>query len=275
MGENVLNNLNLLLEKFFGTIETEVFALLDRLYKITPDILKEEPLNKFQTKDVDSNILLILISISILFIVFYLITYMISVYSGNKQENLFKFVFKLSVFLILSSSSMYIVETILDINNIFTDIVLSVGNDVAKTDISFVNLKECIIDAEKHMSTDAVSIDGIIKGVVSIGASSMLINFAIRYVTIVILILLAPVAIMFAASNNTCSLFFAWLKTFLLNLLMQNIVVVVLIIPLSFKNTDEIMYKIVLVGSIYLLYKINTFARELINISGGVNGGKR
>ncbi|MBR6614022.1 MAG: hypothetical protein IKK84_04575, partial [Clostridia bacterium] len=61
----------------------------------------------------------------------------------------------------------------------------------------------------------------------------------------------------------------------LLNLLMQNIVVVVLIIPLSFKNTDEIMYKIVLVGSIYLLYKINTFARELINISGGVNGGKR
>ena len=39
MGENVLNNLNILLEKFFGTVESEVFGLLDKLYRITPEIL--------------------------------------------------------------------------------------------------------------------------------------------------------------------------------------------------------------------------------------------
>ncbi len=274
MGENVLNNLNLLLEKFFGTVESEVFVILDRLYKITPDILKEEPLKRFQTKDINSNILLILISVSILFIVFYLVTYMISMYNGSKQENVFKFVFKLSVFLILSSSSMYIVETALDINNMLTDVILSMGKELSKNEISFESLKECITDVEKQMSNDAVSIDGIIKGVVSLGASSILITLAIRYVTIFILILLSPIAIMFAASNNTYSLFFTWVKTFLINILTQNIIAVILIIPISFKNTDELMYKIVLVGSIYLLYKINTFTRELINISGGVNGRK-
>ncbi len=274
MGDNVLNNLNVLLEKFFSTVESEVFVLLDKLYKITPDILKEEPLKKFQTKDVDQNIVLILISISILFIVFYLITYMMSMYNGSKQENVFKFIFRLSLFLILSSSSMYIVETVLDINNMLTDIILSVGENVSKNEISFESLKECIIDVEKHMSNDAISVDGIIKGVVSLGASSILITFAIRYVTIMILILLSPIAIMFAASNNTYSLFFTWLKTFLINILTQNIIAVILAIPLSFKNTDEMMYKIVIVGSIYLLYKINTFVRELINISGGINGGK-
>ena len=79
---------------------------------------------------------------------------------------------------------------------------------------------------------------------------------------------------MFAASNNTYSLFLAWLKAFLINILTQNIIAVILIIPLSIMETGELMYKIVLVGSIYLLYKINTFARELINISGGANGRK-
>lgn len=274
MGENVLNNLNILLEKFFGTVESEVFGLLDKLYRITPEILKEEPLKRFQVKDVNSNILLILISISILFIVFYLITYMLSMYNGYKQENIFKFVFKLAVFLILSSSSMYIVETVLDINNMFTEVILSIGKDVAKTEVSFEGLKECITDVEKHMSNDAVSIDGIIKGVVSLGASSILITLSIRYVTAIVLVLLSPIAIMFAASNNTYSLFLAWLKAFLINILTQNIIAVILIIPLSIKETSELMYKIVLVGSIYLLYKINTFARELINISGGANGRK-
>ena len=274
MGENVLNNLNILLEKFFGTVESEVFGLLDKLYRITTEILKEEPLKRFQVKDVNSNILLILISISILFIVFYLITYMLSMYNGYKQENIFKFVFKLAVFLILSSSSMYIVETVLDINNMFTEVILSIGKDVAKTEVSFEGLKECITDVEKHMSNDAVSVDGIIKGVVSLGASSILITLSIRYVTAIVLVLLSPIAIMFAASNNTYSLFLAWLKAFLINILTQNIIAVILIIPLSIKDTGELMYKIVLVGSIYLLYKINTFARELINISGGANGRK-
>lgn len=274
MGENVLNNLNILLEKFFGTVESEVFGLLDKLYRITPEILKEEPLKRFQVKDVNSNILLILISISILFIVFYLITYMLSMYNGYKQENIFKFVFKLAVFLILSSSSMYIVETVLDINNMFTEVILSIGKDVAKTEVSFEGLKECITDVEKHMSNDAVSVDGIIKGVVSLGASSILITLSIRYVTAIVLVLLSPIAIMFAASNNTYSLFLAWLKAFLINILTQNIIAVILIIPLSIKETGELMYKIVLVGSIYLLYKINTFTRELINISGGANGRK-
>ena len=199
---------------------------------------------------------------------------MLSMYNGYKQENIFKFVFKLAVFLILSSSSMYIVETVLDINNMFTEVILSIGKDVAKTEVSFEGLKECITDVEKHMSNDAVSVDGIIKGVVSLGASSILITLSIRYVTAIVLVLLSPIAIMFAASNNTYSLFLAWLKAFLINILTQNIIAVILIIPLSIKETGELMYKIVLVGSIYLLYKINTFTRELINISGGANGRK-
>lgn len=274
MENNILNNLNILLEKFFGTVESEVFVLLDKLYKITPKILEEEPLKRILTKDVEENIVLILISLIILFIIFYLITYMFSLYSGNKQESVFKFVFKVIIFLMLSSSSIYIIETILDLNNMLTDVILNVGEDITKKKISFVSLGECIGNIEKYMGKDAVSIDGVIKGVVSIGASSMLITLAIRYVTIIILVILSPVAIMFAASGNTYSLFLAWIKSFLISILTQNIIAIVLIIPLSFKNAEDVMYKIVLAGSMYLLYKINTFSRELINITGG-NGVRK
>ena len=274
MEDNIINNLNVLLEKFFGTVESEVFEVLDKLYKITPKLLEEEPLKKILAKDTEGNIILILISLITLFIIFYLITYIFSLYSGNKQENIFKFVFKVSIFLILSSSSVYIIETILDLNNMLTNIILNIGEDITKKEISFESLKECITNIEKSMSSDAISIDGVIKGVISIGASSILITLAIRYVTIIVLIILSPVAIMLAANDNTYCLFLAWLKSFLISILTQNIIAVILIIPLSFKNTDGIMYKIVLVGSMYLLYKINNFVREIINISGGVNARK-
>lgn len=271
MSDNILNNLNVLLEKFFGAIEEEVFVILDKLYKITPDILEEEPLKKILAKSVEENITLILISLIILFIIFYLITYIISLYSGNKQENIFKFVFKLTIFLILSSSSIFLVETVLDLNNMLTEVILNIGEDITKKEIAFESLKECITDVEKHMSNDAVSIDGIIKGVVSVGASSMLITLLVRYVTIIVLIILSPIAIMLAANSSTYSLFLAWLRTFLINILTQNLISIILIIPLSFKNTDEIMYKVVLAGSMYLLCRITNFAREIINISGGAN----
>ncbi|MBR6688620.1 MAG: hypothetical protein IKL68_01220 [Clostridia bacterium] len=274
MGADVLNNLNILLEKLFGTVETEVFKMLDKLYKITPEILEEEPLKSILSKSTEENVTLILFSLIILFIIFYLITYMVSLYSGNYQENVFKFVFKLTVFFILSSSSIFIMETILDLNNMLTDVILNIGEDITKKEIAFESLKESILDVEKYMSKDAISIDGIIKGVVSIGASSILITLLIRYVTVIILIILSPIAIMLSVNSSTTSLFFAWLKSFLVNILSQNLIAIILIIPLSFKNTEEIMYKIILAGSIYLLYKINSFARELINISGGINARK-
>ena len=124
MADNILNNLNVLLEKFFGAVEEEVFELLDKLYKITPGILKEEPLSKIFVKGIEENIILILVCLIILFIIFYLITYAVSLYSGNKQENIFKFVFKIIIFLILSSSSIYIIETVLDLNNMLTEVIL-------------------------------------------------------------------------------------------------------------------------------------------------------
>jgi hypothetical protein len=50
---------------------------------------------------------------------------------------------------------------------------------------------------------------------------------------------------------------------FITNMSIQVITKLVLIIPLAYKNTSSVMYKIVLVGTVYTLYKITNLSKEL------------
>lgn len=262
---NILNSINVVAEKIFKSVEGEVYELLDKLFNISPDILKEEPLNKLLNSNLNDSIVLLLSSLVILFIIIYLITRMISMYNGNEQENIFRFMLKVGLALIISTSSFYIIETILTLNSMVTEVILSIGEDITKEEISFVALREVITNLDSFMSSDFLSLDGMIKGVVSFGATAILLTLVVRYVTVIILIVISPVAFMLAASDVTYGLFFSWCKTLVVNLLMQQVISVILIIPLALKNTDETMYKIVLTGSIYLLYKINNFSKELLS----------
>ena len=44
MQENILNNLDIIADKIFKSVETQIFPLLDTILDISQDILKEEPL---------------------------------------------------------------------------------------------------------------------------------------------------------------------------------------------------------------------------------------
>jgi len=84
----------------------------------------------------------------------------------------------------------------------------------------------------------------------------------------IFLSVVSPVAIMFAASSATYGIFKSWVKMLLSNLFMQNVVVIILMIPLAVRDVDSDLFKIILVGSIYLLYRINNFSKEFLgNIS--------
>lgn len=262
---NILNSINVISEKIFKSVEGEVYELLDKLFNITPDILKEEPLKKLIKSNLNDNVVLLLSSLVILFIIIYLINRMITMYNGNEQENIFRFMLKIGVTLIISTSSFYIIETVLSLNSMLTDIILSIGEDIVKEKVCFISLKEVIVDLDSFMSSDFLSIDGMIKGIVSFGATTILLTLVIRYVTVIILIVISPVAFMLAASDVTYSLFFSWCKTLLVNLLMQHVIAVILIISLALKKTDETMYKIVLTGTMYLLCRINNFSKELLS----------
>ena len=114
------------------------------------------------------------------------------------------------------------------------------------------------------MNNDIFSVDGVIKGIISFGAVSLLINFSIRYVTIIFLIAISPIVFIFSANNFMKGIFDVWIKMFITSLSIQIIVKFIIFIPISYKSKDTLLYKIILVGAIYLLYQVNNFTNQIL-----------
>ena len=265
---NIINAINIIAEKIFKSVEGEVFKGLDNFLIINQEILDKEPLKTLFVKSDGEGLIVLAMSFVIFFFVYYIIARMMAMYNGENVDNIFKYILRIIICVICSASSFFILEQVLNINGLLTEVIMSIGKDLTSENICFESLREVIVDLDKYMSEELLSIDGIIKGVISFGATTILITFAIRYVTIIFLSIVSPITIMFAASSSTYGIFKSWIKMFLGTLLVQNIVVVILMIPLTVKNIDSDLFKIILVGTIYLLYRINNFSKELLgNIS--------
>lgn len=266
MTENLLNSINILLEKIYKSVEGNVYELLDKLVIISANILKQEPL-KYIFKD-ENGATFVATSLILFYIVQYMLMKLIAMYNGNNPENAFKFILRIIITIAIASSTKYICELVLQINEIFTNIISSIGENISKHEISFVGFGEVVTDLEKYMSSDNLGVDGLIKGFISFGAITLLINYSVRYVTIIFCILVMPFAVMFSITPSTRGIFDSWLKICIVNLSQQWIVKLLLIIPLSFKEVDTDIFKIIVLGTIYLLYKINLFSKEFLgNIS--------
>lgn len=265
---NILNSINTIAEKIFKSVEGEVFKGLDELLIINEKILDKEPLKTLFVKADGEGLMVLAMSFVIFFLVYYIIARTIAMYNGENVDNILKYVLRIVICVVCSASSLFLLEQILNINGLLTEVIANIGKDLTSEKICFESLREMVINLDEYMTEEALSIDGIIKGVISFGATTILINFSIRYVTLIFLILISPIAIMFAASSATYGIFKGWLKMLCGNLLIQNIVIVILMIPLSVKKVNNDLFKIILVGSIYLLYRINNFSKEFLgNIS--------
>lgn len=262
MTEGLLNSINILLEKIYKSVEVNVYELLDKLVTISSDILKQEPLKHIF--DDETGVVFVASSLILFYVVQYIFTKLIAMYNGNNPENVFKFILRIIITVVIASSSKYICEIILQLNEIFTNIITSIGENISNHEISFAGFGEVVTDLQKYMSSDNLGIDGLIKGFISFGAITLLINYSVRYVTIMFCILVMPFVIMFSITPLTRGIFNSWVKICIVNLSQQWIVKLLLIIPLSFKEVNSDIFKIIILGTIYLLYKINVFSKEFL-----------
>lgn len=265
---NILTTINIIAEKMFKSVEGEVFKNLDEFLIINDSFLKKEPLQTLFVKSEGKSFVILAMSFVIFFLVYYTIARTIAMYNGENIENIFKYMLRIILCVICSSCSLFLCEQLLNINGLLTEVILKIGKDITGETICFESLREVVLNLDEYMSEEALSIDGIIKGVISFGATTILITLAIRYVTLIFLILVSPMTIMFAASSATYGIFKNWTKMLCGNLFMQNVVIIILMIPLSVKEVDNNLFRLILVGSIYLLYRINNFSKEFLgNIS--------
>lgn len=259
---DIIKNLNAVFEKIFKSIEGEIYTVLDSIVDINVDILQKEPINKIISS---SGFIIIANSIIFFLIVYYTFTVIISMYNGNKPESIYHIIFKLLLVTLLVNSSYYLIEQILDLNQALTNATEKLCQSLAGQKITFENLKESIVNIKDFMKSDFLSLDGIIKGVLSFGTVTILINFCLRYVTIIFLIIISPIAFCLLFSNLTKNVFYSWVKILLTNLLLQVILKIILVVPLMYKDLNSIMYKIILVGTIYIIYKLNSFTKEIFS----------
>ncbi len=262
---NIVGNLNLLSEKIFKVLEAEVYEILDKIINITPDILNNEPLKTLFVSNKSNGIIMIANALILFYVLHYIVLQMISIYNGKNIENVYQFIFKIIVIGILVNNSHFICEIILKIFN-----SLSYGVDIfckefVKKDLNFTTLKENIYNIKGIEKSDFLSVLGLIKGMISFGSISMLITLSIRYVTVILLILISPIAILALCSDSTSGFSKMWFKTLLINLSMQIFIKLILIIPITYKDTKSSIYKVIILGSLYLLYKLNSFINNIFS----------
>ena len=127
--------------------------------------------------------------------------------------------------------------------------------------INKLNNKISISSSENF---DLFSFDGMIKTLASIGLLSLLLNYSVRYVLIMFFIISSPLAFLSLINYSTNWIFKAWFKSLFSLLVIQIFLPLIFIVIFSIDMNNKILF----VGSIYTMTKINDYVRELF---GGIS----
>ena len=124
--------------------------------------------------------------------------------------------------------------------------------------------QEAIVPSDKLSDNfDLFSFDGMIKSLTSIGLLSLLLNYSVRYVLIMFFIISSPLAFLSLINYSTNWIFKAWCKSLFSLLVIQILLPLIFIVIFSIDINNKILF----IGSIYAMTKMNDYVRELF---GGI-----
>ena len=194
-------------------------------------------------------------------------------------ENPSSFIIKLIIFGIFMNFSFFLMDLLLDLNSNISLAIRSLGESLFNKNISSSELINTI-NTNMSISSSSINIftiDGLIKGTLTLSLLSLVLSYSFRYIMIKVFILISPFAIFSLCLNNTSWFFKAWFRNIFSLLFIQNIVSIVLLILFSMDfSSDNLFTKFIYIGGIYVLIRANSFVREFIggvstNISQSVN----
>lgn len=269
--QTILNTINSLISSLFSSIDNNIYSILDELIFIDSSILNDNFISSLLGTSSTTTLLLLSNSLLIAFSIFYIIRYAYSHYSTTETEQPFQFLFKLFIFAILSNSSFFLIEQILNINSLISLSIKALGENICNCEINFSQLIikfNNIVSIDKD-SVNIFSINGLLKSFISINLLNLLFSYSLRYVILKVFILITPFAILTLINANTSWFFKSWFKAILSLLIIQSFVALILLIIFSTTfSASDIFSKVICIGSIYALTKANSYVKELV---GGVS----
>ena len=281
---SIINTINTIFNKIFSSVDDKLYDVLDDLTFINSNILNDKHFEKILGTSTSNGILLIANALLIGFILYYAFKYLFSNFTYHRIENPVQFIFKIIIFAVLMNSSYFIIEQILDMNNNICSAIRNLGEDLFKQKICFSNLIKYINKNLEigNKTFDVFSVDGMIKGTLTISLLNLVLSYAFRYIMIKVFIILSPIAFLSLCLENTSWFFKAWYKNLFSLLFIQIIVSIVILILFSTNvSKNDLLTKFIYIGGIYALIKANNFAREFmmgngisINVQNGFNINK-
>ena len=268
---SIINTINTIFDKIFSSIDKNLYEILDDLTFVNSDILEEKYFEKILGTSTSNGILLIANALIIGFLLYFGIKYLFSNFTYSKIEHPMQFIFKIIIYAILMNSSYFIIEQILNFNYNICLAIRNLGEDLFKQEICFNNL---ITSINKNLeigkgSFDIFSIDGLIKGTLTISLLNLVLSYAFRYIMIKVFIILSPFAFISLCLQNTSWFFKSWYRNLFSLLIIQIIVAIVILILFSITySKNDLLTKFIYIGGIYALIKANSFAREFMIGSG-------
>lgn len=255
----------------FSSIDNNLYGNLDNLVFIKSDILNSSIFKNLLGANTLSGLVYLADAMLAGILIYYVIRYFYSNFVDIKVETPPQFLFKLLIFAFAINGCYLVIEQVININYFISSSIQELGKSSTGLNISFSQL---LININKFMGTDVSSInflsfDGILKSFISVGLIVLALNYSLRFILLQVLILFAPFAILSLMTYSTSWIFQAWSKSFLSLLIIQIFVPLVIIVIFNIDSTNKILF----VGGIYVLSKINSYVREIFGgISSEISG---
>lgn len=257
----IMKTINTIFSNIFSSIDNSIYESLDKIVFINSDILSSTYFAKLLGSNGKTGLLLLADAFLLGFMIYYVVRFYYSNVVEVPIEKPSQFVFKVLIFAIFVNFSYFLLEQILNISSLVTLSVQEIGSNVTGNEVSFSQL---IIVLNKTLSIsdsefNIFSFDGIIKSFVTFGLVNLLLSYSLRYILLQVLLLLAPFSILSLISNSTSWFFKIWIKSFFSLIVIQVFVLLVIIVIFCINTSNKILF----VGGVYALVKINGYVREL------------
>ncbi len=269
--QTIIDVINSIFETLFSSIDNNLYSVLDDITFINSDILQDKNFENLFGTSVSNGILLIANSFLLAFILYYAARYLMAHFTYTQTESPFSFIIKLVLCGLLMNASFFLMGFILDLNSNVSLAIRALGENLFQKDICFSGLITTIntniaIDAN---SLNIFSLDGLIKGTLSMSLLNLVFSYSLRYIFIKVFILLSPFSFLSLTLNKTSWFFQTWFRNLFSLLFIQIIVSIVLLILFSMDySSSNLFSKFIYIGGIYALIKTNSLVRDFI---GGVS----
>lgn len=269
--QTIIQTINNIFETLFSSIDNNLYSVLDDITFINSDILTNSNFQNIFGTSSSNGILLISNSLLLGFLIYFAIKNLLSYITGSQIERPYSFVLKLVICGLCMNCSYFLITQFLDIFSYITIGIKEIGKALFHKTICFSELISTINTSASinESSLNIFSLDGLLKGTLSMSLLSLVFTYSLRYITIKIFVLLTPFAILSASTQSTSWFFKTWFRNLFSLLFVQIIVAIVLLLLFSMDySSTNLVSKFIYIGGVYALIKSNSFVRDFI---GGVS----